>query len=170
MANASVLQAVNRATVAQALQQARQQSAEHQAWLNAINRASLFLVAEQWQFDGETLIIASATTNGARYVVTPQTCQCKAYVAAAPAGIALPLGCSARPPKSCRPLRRPGPSPKPRPPSMSCSRRDGGTMTHTELLALAKEIAASEGIPLAAAIEIARQEQSSLQDYAEDHP
>ena len=41
-------------------------------------------------------------------------------------------------------------------------------MTRTELEALAREIAASEGIPLAAAIEIARQEQSSLQDYAQD--
>jgi hypothetical protein len=78
MANASVLQAVNRATVAQALQQARLQSAEHQAWLNAINRASLFLAAEQWQFDGETLIIASATTEGTRYHVTAHTCECRA--------------------------------------------------------------------------------------------
>ncbi len=41
-------------------------------------------------------------------------------------------------------------------------------MTHTELLALAKEIAASEGIPLAQAIQVARQEQSSLLDYAQD--
>lgn len=84
MANASVLQVVNRATVAQALQQARQQAAEHQSWLNAINRASLFLAAEQWQFDGETLIVTSATTNGTRYIVTPQTCQCKAFIAGRP--------------------------------------------------------------------------------------
>ena len=47
-----------------ALQEARPQAAQHQAWLNAINRA-----AEQWAFDGETLVIASATTQGARYIV-----------------------------------------------------------------------------------------------------
>ena len=41
-------------------------------------------------------------------------------------------------------------------------------MTHTELLALAKEIAASEGISLAAALEIARQEQRAILDYAQD--
>ena len=41
-------------------------------------------------------------------------------------------------------------------------------MTRTELEALAHEIAASEGIPLAAALEVARQEQLSLLDYAQD--
>ncbi len=41
-------------------------------------------------------------------------------------------------------------------------------MTHKELEALAREISASEGISLAQALEIARQEQSSLQDYAQD--
>ncbi len=41
-------------------------------------------------------------------------------------------------------------------------------MTHTELLALAKEIAASEGISLAAALDIARQEQRAILDYAQD--
>lgn len=84
MANASIAQAVNRQTVAQALQQARHQAAEHQAWLNAINRASLFLAAERWQFDGETLLIESATTTGANYVATPHQCECKAYAAGRP--------------------------------------------------------------------------------------
>ena len=41
-------------------------------------------------------------------------------------------------------------------------------MTRTELEALAHEISASEGISLAQALEVARQEQSSLQDYAQD--
>ncbi len=41
-------------------------------------------------------------------------------------------------------------------------------MTHTELLALAKEIAASEGISLAAALDIAQQEQRAILDYAQD--
>ena len=81
MANASIAQAVNRQTVAQALQQARTQAAEHQAWLNAINRAALFLAAEHWAFDGETLIIQSATTEGTSYTATPQTCECRAFKA-----------------------------------------------------------------------------------------
>ncbi len=37
MANASIAQSVSRQTVALALQEARKQAAEHQAWLNAIN-------------------------------------------------------------------------------------------------------------------------------------
>ena len=41
-------------------------------------------------------------------------------------------------------------------------------MTRTELEALAREISASEGISLAQALEVARQEQCSLQDYAQD--
>ena len=41
-------------------------------------------------------------------------------------------------------------------------------MTRTELEALAREISASEGISLAQALEVARQEQSSLQDYVQD--
>jgi hypothetical protein len=84
MANASIAQAVNRQTVAQALQQARIQAAEHQAWLNAINRAALFLAAERWAFDGETLIIQSATTEGTSYTATPHTCECRAFKAGRP--------------------------------------------------------------------------------------
>ena len=40
MANATIAQAVNRQTVALALQEARKQAGEHQAWLNAINKAA----------------------------------------------------------------------------------------------------------------------------------
>jgi len=79
MANATVAQAVNRQTVALALQEARKQAAEHQAWLNAINKAALYLAAEQWAFDGETLVIMSATTDDARYLVTTKCCECKAF-------------------------------------------------------------------------------------------
>lgn len=79
MANASVAQAVNRESVVLALQEARKQAAEHQAWLNAINKAALYLAAEQWAFDGETLVIMSATTDDCRYLVTSKTCQCKAF-------------------------------------------------------------------------------------------
>ncbi len=41
MANSSIAQSVNRTSVALALREARVQAAEHQAWLNAINKASL---------------------------------------------------------------------------------------------------------------------------------
>ncbi len=79
MANATVTQAVNRQTVAAALAAARAECAQYTAWLNAVNRAALNLEACPWQFDGETLVIASATTQGTRYTVTPDGCQCKAH-------------------------------------------------------------------------------------------
>src|SRR5215213_5317055 len=84
MANASIAQAVNRQSVALALQEARKQAAEHQAWLNAINKAALYLAAEQWAFDGEVLVIVSATTDDAKYLVTSKTCQCKAFTRGIP--------------------------------------------------------------------------------------
>ncbi len=84
MANATVAQAATRRNVALALREARVQAAEHQAWLNAINKAALYLVGDQWQFDGEVLIITSATTAGARYVVTAHACECKAFAAGRP--------------------------------------------------------------------------------------
>jgi hypothetical protein len=81
MANATVAQSVNRQTVALALREARVQAQHHQAWLNAINKASLYLSTGDWQFDGETLSITSATTDGARYHVTSHSCECKAFAA-----------------------------------------------------------------------------------------
>ena len=64
--------------------QARIEAAEHQAWINAINRAALNLEAAPWAFDGEALRIASASTTGARYTVTPAGCECKAAEAGRP--------------------------------------------------------------------------------------
>ena len=84
MANASVAQLISRQSVAAALLEARAQATEHQAWLNAINRAALYLAAEQWAFDGEILVIASATTQGARYTVDAHGCSCKAAQAGRP--------------------------------------------------------------------------------------
>ena len=78
MANATVAQQVNRQTVAAALRQARIDAAEHRAWINAINKAALNLEACPWAFDGEALIIASASRQGTRYLVTPEGCKCKA--------------------------------------------------------------------------------------------
>ncbi len=50
MANASVAQAISRQTVAAALRAARTEAAEHQAWINAINRAAVNLEACSWAF------------------------------------------------------------------------------------------------------------------------
>ena len=83
MANASVTALVNRSTVALALAAARTEAAKHQAWINAINRAALNLEACPWQFDGDILIIRSATTT-ARYTVDAQGCKCKAGDAGKP--------------------------------------------------------------------------------------
>ena len=78
MANATVAQSISRRNVAQALQEARRQCGQHLRWLNALNRAALNLEACPWQFDGETLVITSATDTGARYTVDVHGCQCRA--------------------------------------------------------------------------------------------
>ncbi len=83
MANATVAQSINRQTVAAALREARIQAAEHQSWINAINRAALNLEACPWMFDGEQLRIASATSSS-RYTCSPHTCECKAFAAGRP--------------------------------------------------------------------------------------
>ncbi len=79
MANHSIAQAINRTAVAQAVDQARVECAGQVAWLNAINRAAVNLERCFWQFDGETLLVASATSDR-RYTVTAQGCACKAYL------------------------------------------------------------------------------------------
>ena len=84
MANATVAQAATRRNVALALREARVQASHHMAWLNAINKASLYLRTGDWQFDGEILSIGSATTTGARYHVTAHSCECKAFKAGKP--------------------------------------------------------------------------------------
>ena len=78
MANAIVTQAVNRSTVGAALQEARRQCGQHLRWLNALKRAALNLEACPWQFDGETLVIHSATDSATRYTVDAKGCGCKA--------------------------------------------------------------------------------------------
>ncbi len=83
MADVSVTQAVNRQTVAVALATARRECAQHPAWLNAVNRAALNLEACPWQFDGETLVIDSATSRN-RYTVQARRCECKAAQAGRP--------------------------------------------------------------------------------------
>ena len=84
MANGSVAQAINRQTVAAAIRQARIDAAHHQAWVTATNKAAVELEASSWAFDGDTLRIASRTTPGARYTVTPDGCECRAGQATRP--------------------------------------------------------------------------------------
>ncbi len=72
VANSTVAQSISRQTVAAALHTARVECAQYSAWLNAVNRAALNLEACPWAFDGDTLRIASATTKGTRYTVTPE--------------------------------------------------------------------------------------------------
>ena len=78
MANASIAQQVNRRTVAAALKQARIDAQEHRDWITAINRAALNLEACSWAFDGEILVIQSATDSRTRYHVDAHGCACKA--------------------------------------------------------------------------------------------
>ena len=79
MANASVTALVNRRNVAAALQTARIECEQYKSWLNALNKAALNLEACSWQFDGDILSIASASSSSTRYTVTPQGCGCKAF-------------------------------------------------------------------------------------------
>ena len=83
MANPSIAQAVNRQAVARALARARAECIGQVAWMNAINRAALNLESCVWQFDGETLVIASASSHK-RYTVTQQSCECKAFADGVP--------------------------------------------------------------------------------------
>lgn len=83
MANANVTTLITRQSVAAALAAARVEAATHAAWMNAINRAALNLEACRWQFDGEILVIHSAST-AARYSVDAHGCQCKAHTAGRP--------------------------------------------------------------------------------------
>ena len=79
MVNPSIAQLVNRTSTALALAQARSECMSDRRWLNAVNRAALNLEACPWQFDGETLVIQSATSDN-RYTVTKDGCECKAFL------------------------------------------------------------------------------------------
>ncbi len=79
MSNATVAQSINRQTVAAALRQARIDAQEHQAWINAINKAALELEAAVWQFNGDELTIESRSQAGKKYTVsTFSPCECRA--------------------------------------------------------------------------------------------
>ena len=84
MANSSITQQINRQTVAVALQAARTETDEHQAWINAINKAALNVEACGWAFDDDVLQVASATTAAVLYTVDHAGWGCKAGQARTP--------------------------------------------------------------------------------------
>ncbi len=83
MAIGSIAATVNRQVMGLALAQAREDCASDRSWLNAVNRAALNLEACQWQFDGVTLVVKSATDN-LHYSVNADGCECKAFQAGRP--------------------------------------------------------------------------------------
>lgn len=78
MANATIAQNVTRSSVAAAVRQARIDAAAHPAWITAINKAAVYLESVTWQFNGEDLLIGSATDTSLRYTVDAYGCDCKA--------------------------------------------------------------------------------------------
>lgn len=77
MANAALAQSISRSAVAAALRLARTACANDDRWLAALNRAALNLEACAWAWDGEILVIHSATADK-RYTVDTSGCGCQA--------------------------------------------------------------------------------------------
>lgn len=78
MANATILPQISRKSVAAAIRQAKVEAAHHQAWINAITKATINLEVCPWSFDGEVLRIQSATDSSTRYTVDAHGCDCRA--------------------------------------------------------------------------------------------
>ncbi len=78
MANAILAQSISRQHVGNALRRMRHECRYNAAEITAINKAALNLEACTWQYDGEALVIESATTMHQRYHVQPTGCDCKA--------------------------------------------------------------------------------------------
>lgn len=78
MANATIASLITRKSVAAAVRQSRIDAAQHPAWINAINKAAVYLESVTWQFNGEDLLINSATDTSLRYTVDAHGCDCKA--------------------------------------------------------------------------------------------
>ncbi len=77
MAN-TIVPNVTRENVGKALRQMRYEYQHAPRELNAINRAALELEASAWVWDGEMLVIQSATDLHTRYHVNFDGCDCKA--------------------------------------------------------------------------------------------
>lgn len=84
MANSSIVQNITRVNVAAAVRQARIDATGHHTWITAINKAAVYLESVTWQFDGEELLIGSATDTSLRYTVDAHGCDCKAGLKGTP--------------------------------------------------------------------------------------
>ncbi len=78
MSNAILAQSISRQTVGHALRLMRHECRFNSREVNALNRAALNLEACSWQYDGEALVIESASTMHQRYHVEHTGCDCKA--------------------------------------------------------------------------------------------
>ncbi len=78
MSNAILAQSITRQNVGNALRIMRHECRYDRSEVAAINRAALNLEACTWQYDGEALVIESATTQFQRYHITYSGCDCKA--------------------------------------------------------------------------------------------
>jgi hypothetical protein len=78
MANTNIVAHLTRENVGKALRQMRQEYQHRPRELNAINRAALELEASTWIWDGELLVIQSASDLTKRYHVSFDGCDCMA--------------------------------------------------------------------------------------------
>lgn len=78
MSTTILAQSITRTTVGQALRQMRMECRSNSREITAINKAALNLEACIWQYDGEALVIESASTQQQRYHVQHDGCDCKA--------------------------------------------------------------------------------------------
>ncbi len=74
-------QSISQQTIGLALRQMRQSAQYNIRELNAVNRAAINIASCVWQYDGEHLVIESATTMHQRYHVAHTGCDCKAGTA-----------------------------------------------------------------------------------------
>lgn len=84
MANYSIAHLATRKSVAAAVRQARIDAAQSPRWITAINRAAVYMESCSWQWNGETLLVSSATDTSLRYTVDASGCDCKAGVKGTP--------------------------------------------------------------------------------------
>lgn len=83
MATGSIPAMISRESVGRAIALARIECKDDKRWLNAVNRAALNLEACAWQFNGDVLMIKSASED-VEYTVTERMCECKAYIGGKP--------------------------------------------------------------------------------------
>ncbi len=84
MSSPILAQSISPQTVGNALRLMRHECRFKSREVTALNRAALNLEACTWQYDGEALVIESASTMHQRYHVQHTGCDCKAGSAGRP--------------------------------------------------------------------------------------